>query len=96
MSSVNQLDETLGATATSAGVFIPVNRYGDSAPRFNVSVSAVTGTAHLERSFDGGSTWVNRKDYTAITDEVLEEGEHDTQYRVTTDGASSITFHLGN
>lgn len=97
MSSKNVLDESLGAAATSVGVFVPVRRgEGNSPATFNIDISAVTGTASLERSFDGGTTWVNVKDYTAVASEVGTEAEDDTQYRFTTAGASSVTFHLGN
>jgi len=96
MTSKNQLNETLGALATSAGVFLPINRYADAPISFNVNISAVAGTVNLQRSFDDGSTWITRKSYTVITSEVLTEAEQDTQYRITTEAASSVTFHLGN
>ena len=97
MSSKNVLEESLGASVSSTGVFIPVRRGEGRGPAlFNIDISAVTGTATLERSFDGGTTWVAVKAYTAVASEVGSEAEDDTQYRITTAGASSVTFHLGN
>jgi hypothetical protein len=51
--------------------------------RFNVTVSGTfVATVTLQRSYDGGATWHDRKVYTSAADEVLEETEYGVLYRI--------------
>ena len=69
---------------------------GSSAPvvlkgKFNVSLAGFgSATVELQRSFDDGATWRNRKTFSADAEEVLEEPERDVQYRL-----SCTSFAVG-
>lgn len=50
---------------------------------FNLSVSGTfDATVTLQRSFDGGNTWVDVKTYTAPAEDVGDEPESEVLYRV--------------
>lgn len=50
---------------------------------FNLSVSGTwAGTLTLQRSFDGGTTWVDVETYTANTEKVGTDPEHKVFYRI--------------
>lgn len=74
--------------------------------RFNVSLSGTFGggTVRLQRSFDGGSTWLtvskdkdgNAAAYTAAADLVGEEPEDGVVYRLDLSGATapSLSYRI--
>lgn len=65
---------------------------------FNVSLSGTYGgVIILQRSFDQGGTWLNRKTYAADADaeEVFHEPEADVQYRLDyTHTTGTVTYRL--
>jgi hypothetical protein len=73
------------------------NTFSDSislSQKFNVSLSGTwVATVFLQRSFDGGTTWVDVKSWTANTQEAGEEPESGILYRlgVKTGGFTSGT-----
>lgn len=51
--------------------------------KFNLSISGTwAGTITLQRSFDGGVTWLDISSYTANTQQIGEEAEYPVHYRV--------------
>jgi hypothetical protein len=58
---------------------------GSTQPRkgFNLSISGTwVGTVTVQRSFDGGSTWLDVDSFTSNVETFGTDDEHDTLYRV--------------
>lgn len=71
------MSTTLSGTFTTTGQ----SASAISFRHFNVSLSAFTGTIHLERSFDGGSSWEITDTFTTATSAVALEPEKGVLYR---------------
>lgn len=53
-----------------------------AAGQFNFPLSGTwVGTVHVQRSFDGGTTWMDVDSFTANTEQVGDEPEGEVQYR---------------
>jgi hypothetical protein len=87
----------VGATGTFTGTGVsaamsPV--YG----RFNLSISGTfSATIQVQRSFDGGLTWLVVDIFTAPVERVGTDIERGVRYRLqcTTFGSGTVTYRLG-
>lgn len=96
--SYAKLDGTLAADGQTPSVAV----HG----KFNVSLSGTFGggTASVQRSFDGGTTWLtvsrdsagNAASYTAAADVIGEEPEKGVLYRLSLSGATgpSLAYRI--
>lgn len=74
------------AQDSATKTIIAQNTFSDAIPlggMFNVSISGTfVATVTLQRSFGGGSTWLDVKAYTVPAEEVGSEPEATVMYRI--------------
>lgn len=83
--TAKKITGTFGATGQSDSI--------DLAGQFNLSLSGWgSATVRLERSFDGGSSWVVVKSYTVDAEEVGDAPEPGVLYRLNCTSYTSGTI----
>jgi|SRR5579884_659531 len=98
---VDQANQVLGGQFTAAGQSQTILLYG----AFNVSIwGTFSGTVQLQRSFDGGTTWIMRTidatgqpaSFTAPTSIIVNEPERGVLYQLacTTYTSGTISYRL--
>ena len=82
MAQDNPVTGAFTGTGTS-DTFIPcISSKKTESAFFNVSVwGTFVGTVQLQRSFDGGTTWIPTASYTAVDSDIGEEPEDSVLYR---------------
>lgn len=93
---------TFGATGQSSSFVVPASRDLDS--KFNLSIwGTFSATVTLQRSFDGGTTWLDCYDqggnvasYTAAFSGVVSEPERGVIYRLScgTYASGTVNYRL--